>query len=68
MAFVKGNAMSAGLTFACERVAPRVTQFYLGHTSITTTLKYYQDVGKNDLRMAGCMLSHKHSDCWGEIK
>jgi len=57
--------MSAGLTFAREHVALRVIQFHLGHTSITITLKYYQDVGKNDLRMAGCMLSHKHSDCWG---
>ena len=57
-----------GLIFARERVAPRVTQFYLGHTNITTTLEYYQDVDESDLRMAGRLLSRKRSDWREETK
>ncbi len=57
-----------GLTFARERVAPRVTQFYLGHTNITTTLEYYQDVSEDDLRKAGRLLSRKRSDWREETK
>lgn len=45
-----------GLTFARQRVAPRVTQAYLGHSDITITLSYYQDVDENDLRAAGSLL------------
>jgi hypothetical protein len=47
---------------------PPVTQFYLGHTNITTTLEYYQDVDESDLRMAGRLLSLKRSDWREEIK
>lgn len=57
-----------GLTFARERVAPRVTQFYLGHTNITTTPEYYQDVDDSDLRRAGRLLSLKRSDWREETK
>lgn len=57
-----------GLIFARERVAPRVTQFYLGHANITTTLEYYQDVDESDLRMAGRLLSRKRSDWREETK
>lgn len=46
-----------GLKFARERVAPRVAQHYLGHTNISTTLEYYQDVDESDLRSAGALLS-----------
>jgi integrase/recombinase XerC len=45
-----------GMTLGRRRVAPRVTQHYLGHTNITTTLEYYQDVEESDLRAAGRML------------
>lgn len=45
-----------GLTFARQRIAPRVTQAYLGHADITITLSYYQDVDENDLREAGSLL------------
>ena len=45
-----------GLTFARQRVAPRVTQAYLGHADITITLSYYQDVDESDLRQAGSLL------------
>ncbi|MBN1681847.1 MAG: site-specific integrase [Anaerolineae bacterium] len=46
-----------GLKFARERVAPRVAQHYLGHSNITTTLEYYQDVDETDLRQAGALLN-----------
>lgn len=45
-----------GLKFAREHVAPRVTQHYLGHLNIDTTLEYYQDVDLSDLRQAGALL------------
>lgn len=46
-----------GLKFARARVAPRVTQHYLGHSDIKITLSYYQDVDESDLRAAGEMLT-----------
>lgn len=46
-----------GLTFARRRVAPRITQFYLGHENIHTTLEYYQDVDEDDLRAAGRLVA-----------
>ncbi len=46
-----------GLTFARNRVAPRIAQHYLGHTNITITLSYYQDVDESDLRAAGELLT-----------
>lgn len=49
-----------GLKFAREHVAPRITQHYLGHTSITTTLEYYQDVDETDLRRAGALLDLRY--------
>lgn len=45
-----------GLKFARARVAPRVTQHYLGHTSLLITLGYYQDVDETDLFEAGELL------------
>lgn len=45
-----------GLKFARARVAPRVAQHYLGHTDITITLAYYQDVDESDLFEAGSLL------------
>lgn len=45
-----------GLKFARARVAPRVTQHYLGHTSLLITLGYYQDVDETDLFEAGSLL------------
>jgi integrase len=45
-----------GLKFARARVAPRVTQAYLGHKDITITLSYYQDVDESDLFKAGELL------------
>jgi len=45
-----------GLKFARARVAPRVTQAYLGHTNVMITLSYYQDVDESDLRIAGELL------------
>jgi integrase len=45
-----------GLIFARMHVAPRVTQHYLGHTNIKTTLEYYQDVDESDLRNASHLL------------
>ncbi len=52
----KQDPCRVGLTFARQRVAPRVTQAYLGHSDITITLSYYQDVDENDLREAGSLL------------
>jgi site-specific recombinase XerD len=46
-----------GLTFARRRVAPRITQHYLGHEDIHTTLEYYQDVDEDDLRAAGRLVA-----------
>jgi integrase/recombinase XerD len=46
-----------GLTFARRRVAPRITQYYLGHEDIHTTLEYYQDVDEDDLRAAGRLVA-----------
>jgi integrase/recombinase XerC len=46
-----------GLIFARNHVAPRVAQSYLGHTNITITLNYYQDVDESDLRAAGQLLN-----------
>jgi len=57
-----------GLTFARNRVAPRVAQFYLGHTNIQTTLEYYQDVDESDLRRAGQLLGPASSDWREEAK
>jgi len=57
-----------GLTFARGRVAPRVAQFYLGHTNIQTTLEYYQDVDESDLRRAGQLLGPEASDWQEEAK
>lgn len=45
-----------GLKFARAHVAPRVTQHYLGHKNLNTTLEYYQDVDEDDLRKAGMIL------------
>ncbi len=45
-----------GLKFARARVAPRVAQHYLGHTDISITLAYYQDVDETDLFEAGSLL------------
>jgi len=42
-----------GLTFARQRIAPRVAQAYLGHKNITITLSYYQDIDESDLFEAG---------------
>jgi integrase len=49
-----------GLTFARRRVAPCITQFYLGHENIQTTLEYYQDVDEDDLRAAGRQVAPGH--------
>jgi len=45
-----------GLKFARARIAPRVTQAYLGHSNVMITLAYYQDVDETDLRVAGELL------------
>lgn len=46
-----------GSKFSKARIAPRVTQAYLGHKNITVTLVYYQDVDESDLHEAGKLLS-----------
>lgn len=51
-----------GLTMGREGVPPRVTQHYLGHSSIRTTLEYYQDVDDIDLRRAGRLASPTQKD------
>jgi len=56
-----------GVTFARKRVSPRVTQAYLGHTNIKTTLEYYQDVDESDLKSAGNLLSSNLTE-WQEQK
>jgi integrase len=45
------------LLFARHHIAPRVAQSYLGHTNITITLNYYQDVDESDLCAAGQLLN-----------
>jgi site-specific recombinase XerD len=57
-----------GLTFARERVAPRVAQHYLGHTNIKTTLEYYQDIDESDLRTAGRLLNWRRAGWQEEAK
>jgi len=57
-----------GLKFARERVAPRIAQHYLGHSNITTTLEYYQDVDESDLRNAGRLLENRDGTWQEEIK
>jgi len=57
-----------GLKFAREHIAPRVAQHYLGHSNITTTLEYYQDVDESDLRNAGRLLGRREGTWREEIK
>lgn len=51
-----------GLTFARNRVAPKITQHYLGHGDIHTTLEYYQDVDEDDVRAAGRLAAPGHEE------
>jgi len=57
-----------GLKFGREHVAPRIAQHYLGHSNITTTLEYYQDVDESDLRNAGRLLENRDGNWQEEIK
>jgi integrase len=59
-----------GLIFARRRVAPRITQHYLGHEDIHTTLEYYQDVDESDLRAASHWVSpgYEEEDWWQTAK
>jgi len=55
-----------GLIFARKRISPRLTQHYLGHTNIKTTLEYYQDIDDDDIKLAGKLLEPRPEEDWRE--